>query len=361
MGMATTRSSAVAVWMGVRAARSSAAAVCIAVVALSCTYFPTVPWCIAQLLNSLWRWDTSLAENAQRWAWKQWEEEHRNHGAAAAKNPKFAPDTVTELKPGESPRDRSRPFIVRGLLNSTGSALLSDYSWLLNDPVGSLEVDYFTNASVRDGLVPDGRASLHEIVSGIIAGGPAKIGTEVIFRTFPHLLDELRVSDLATPLLGGNEHIDASRIGLMLTVPVFMATGKEGLPIRTDLHCEPIGNLVLQLGGRKRWTLVPPSQSRLLKPSLSSDGRAYFVSKLPTENPEETLAHVRRWVVDTDTGDAVYVPTWTWHRVDYLPGVTALSASLFHVRTEQIVGNNPLFAGLVVPNMLKELVGWKTQ
>ena len=41
----------------------------------------------------------------------------------------------------------------------------------------------------------------------------------------------------------------ASRIGLLLTVPVFMATGHSHA--RTDLHCEPIGNLVLQMGGRK--------------------------------------------------------------------------------------------------------------
>ena len=38
-----------------------------------------------------------------------------------------------------------------------------------------------------------------------------------------------------------------------------------------------------------------------------------------------------------------------------------LSASLFHPRHEQIVAHNPLYAALVLPNMLKELVGWKTQ
>ena len=37
----------------------------------------------------------------------------------------------------------------------------------------------------------------------------------------------------------------------------------------------------------------------------------------------------------TPPGDAVWVPTWTWHRVDYIDGVTALSASLFHPRHEQ--------------------------
>jgi hypothetical protein len=47
------------------------------------------------------------------------------------------------------------------------------------------------------------------------------------------------------------------------------------------------------------WTLVPPEESRYLRPTLSKDGRAYVQSKLPTERPEETLGHVRRWVVES--------------------------------------------------------------
>ena len=128
--------------------------------------------------------------------------------------------------------------------------------------------------------------------------------------------------------------------------------------------------------------------------------------------------------VPHQAGDALWVPTWTWHRVDYIEGVTALAASLFHVRCEQIathppgmqvlttapatlpslrtqvrrvgtlmaseitlrllqphnmeicclappralqvrreqiVTHNPLFAAVVFPNMVKELVGWKKQ
>ena len=60
-------------------------------------------------------------------------------------------------------------------------------------------------------------------------------------------------------------------------------------------------------------------------------------------------------------GDVLWVPTWTWHRVDYLPNVTALSVSLFHVRAEQLAAAQPLLTAAMVPALLKELVGWKTQ
>lgn len=206
--------------------------------------------------------------------------------------------------------------------------------------------------------MPNSRARLADVVSAIVAGGPQKIGTELIFRRFPELLAQLGITDLVGPLLGGAQHVAAHRLGFTLTVPVFMASGEARA--RTDLHCEPIGNLMLQLGGSKLWTLVPPSESRFLRPAVAPDGRAYFYSRMAMFDPETSLTHVRRWRVESHTGDALWVPTWTWHRVDYLPRVTALSASLFHFRPEQTV-HNPLYSALAVPNVLKELVGWKTQ
>ena len=36
-------------------------------------------------------------------------------------------------------------------------------------------------------------------------------------------------------------------------------------------------------------------------------------------------------------------------------------ASLFHVRPLDMITRNPEFAWLIFPNLLKELVGWKTE
>lgn len=313
----------------------------------------TLSWVAAQLLKSLWPLESPLGVRLQSWAWEQWEVQVT--GRSMPSTP------VPELELGAEPQSgRNEPYIVRGLLNGTNSPLVGDdYSWLMRGDLGQLVVDYFSNASVEDGLVPDARAPLAEVVGRIVAGGPEKLGTEMIFRTFPHLLADLRMAERVAPLLGGASHIDARRLGTTLTVPVFMATGAPHA--RTDLHCEPIGNLMLQLGGWKRWVLVPPDQSRYLRPTLSKDGRAYFMSSQPTADPDTTLAHVERWHVDTQPGDALWVPPWTWHRVDYVDGVTALAASLFHFRVEQAVSHNALYMTLAVPNIVKELIGWKTQ
>ena len=141
--------------------------------------------------------------------------------------------------------------------------------------------------------------------------------------------------------------------------------GRDAAPgpgVRTDLHSEPIGNVMLRLSGRKRWTLAPANASRQLRPRLSPDGRAYFFANRSWESRLD--GGVPHWEVETRAGDLLWVPTWTWHAVDYAPlgdDRAALSVSLFHFRAAQFATANSLFSALAVPNIVKEVVGWKTQ
>ena len=81
---------------------------------------------------------------------------------------------------------------------------------------------------------------------------------------------------------------------------------------------------------------------------------------LPTQ-PLPEPRHLRRALGDYDQrateGDMVWIPPWTWHRVDYVAGVPALSASLFHIRPLEMLLRNAEFVSLVVPNIAKELLG----
>ena len=97
-----------------------------------------------------------------------------------------------------------------------------------------------------------------------------------------------------------------------------------------------------------------------LRPRVAEDGRAYYFSSL---DPFDThaLKRVPKYEVITEPGDALWVPPWFWHRVDYdEPGVS-LAASLFHFRPWEFVKNNTLYSILIVPNLVKELFGFKMQ
>ena len=58
----------------------------------------------------------------------------------------------------------------------------------------------------------------------------------------------------------------------------------------------------------------PARDSAALRPAASPDGRAYFYSALGDDDLERVATRQR---VTTFPGDALWVPPWTWHRVDY--------------------------------------------
>ena len=116
---------------------------------------------------------------------------------------------------------------------------------------------------------------------------------------------------------------------------------------------------MLMLSGKKRWLLFPQDQSKLLRPRISPDGRGYvYATRNPSDSAIEALP---RYEVTVDAGDLLWVPPWCWHRVEYIEGTSALSISLFHFRMFDFVASNPLFAVAVLPNVVKELLGWNAQ
>jgi hypothetical protein len=278
----------------------------------------------------------------------------------------------------------------------------------------NLTVPYFTDARTIGALSPDGIAPIRDIVFNISKhGAPHKIATQLLIQKYPELISEVAPLHIVTQLFGRYFSPDAIRgsgpfhlLPALTTVPLFVATSNTidnnataGTadafpPPHTALHCEPIGNVAVQLCGQKQWTLVRPEFSYLLRPIIAPDGRAFFASWLSHPSTSES-ANVRStssrdksaspfYHAITEAGDAMWVPTWTWHRVDYImttqssfkdtgndiniqnesqyqqPEI-AIGASLFHFRPMDFFMNNPLFAVLIVPAIILELIGYKTQ
>jgi hypothetical protein len=361
---------------------------------------PALQWGVTQILVSLCPQALDSALNVlsqlESNAWATWEETMPEAAIAPLEIPVY--DPVTNPYP-----DLSRPFIARGLLkagqlgHSSGLAAWTP-EFFSAPPYGLIEVDYFKDAREFN-TVPDGKAALAAIIQNISGGGYEKFGTEMVgtavlhtchctcappsaslhspqplpaplyaslycfaqqvFRAHPELMDALPLSLLGR--LFGEGYFSAAQVGLTLTVPIFFGRGAAGSDgtVTTDLHCEPIGNAMIMLQGRKTWQLIPPSQSHLLRPSAAPDGRGYIYS---TRSPGDAAKQkLQRFEVDVEAGDLLWVPPWTWHQVDYVEDVSALSVSLFHLRAQELLANNPLYALALAPNLVKELFGYKKQ
>jgi hypothetical protein len=304
---------------------------------------------------------------------------------------------------------QERPLHLKGLWDPI--TLQSSQTTRQLSPNGLLQMDFtipfFKDARINGVLKPDAAAPVKEIVQRMLQGHPHKIGSQFIVQHHPELLLEVAPLSLITKLFGDYFSRDkllgqGKTLGVfpgITTVPVFVANGnattsdqcqeqetqegpgtessnngynaqnedgtcqKDGStktqqqsPL-TGLHCEPIANIAVQLHGFRKWTLVDPQHSWILRPAASKDGRSFYPSWATT------LDHVPRYEVITYPGDAIFIPTWTWHRVDYLKECADLSigASLFHFRVWDYLRRNPLFAILLVPALVGELVGISSQ
>ena len=112
---------------------TASTAIFVAFVAVVATDVAHAPWIAAQLVKSLCPWTSPLAAEAEAWAWARWDAERQGVS--------IAPDAVPELdiEPGAAAPSLSHPWIIRGLLNASATAVqskaLRDYSWLLESPV----------------------------------------------------------------------------------------------------------------------------------------------------------------------------------------------------------------------------------
>ncbi|KAL7455064.1 hypothetical protein ACHAWC_009040 [Mediolabrus comicus] len=292
------------------------------------------------------------------------------------------PIILRNVWPPESFHDNTRKLTPQGILN---------------DPIYSniLLPNYFHDAAQTgyNALVPDSEEiTLSQFISNIQSGKAprSKIGTQVIIEKYPELREEIINVTLAKELFGWKEDPKenlerflgdkktflSKKLPSTSYYPVFIADNKpadmeeESHP-RTDLHAEPIGNIAVQLHGFRKWTLVPTKYSTLLAPTVSKHGRAYMFSNIdPTiDLPKRLKSLPLVYECVTRRGDALWVPPWMWHRVDYSYTKTqeleedfdeddtlSFGASIFHFYPSLFI-RFPLFAFLILPNLFWEVIG----
>ena len=293
------------------------------------------------------------------------------------------PIILRNIWPPESFHDGSRRLTPTGILN---------------DPIYSniRLPNYFHDAAETGyvALVPDSKEiTLSQFLLNIQSGKAprSKIGTQVIIEKHPELRAEVINASVAKELFSWREDPKeklegwfgkrwlVSKLPSISCYPVFIADNKpaseQSSHPRTDLHAEPIGNIAVQLNGFRKWTLVPTKYSKLLRPTVSKHGRAYIFSNMDPSfelvKRLKSLPLVYEGVISR--GDALWVPSWMFHRVDYsyassqnlekdfdYDDTLSLGASIFHFYPKLFV-REPLLAFLILPNLVWELLGINTE
>jgi Cupin-like domain len=406
-------------------------------------------WSLAQWIPRILYDDTHHQMNSV--AWNFWESDHYSvlSSTIKPKRDSFLVDipmvnvqdhAIDDILPFiESKYGKNwkqRPLLLKGLWKLDELMMTNNSSSSINKRTyrrlslhgllqENLTIPYFTDARKVGAITPDGIGTIKDIITNITYhNAPHKIATQLLLQTYPELIEEVAPLSILTKLFDYHHFTSSSSLYFspnsirgsnspmqmfpkLTTVPLFVANSHPAprdttsgnnigsndmqsssiLP-HTALHCEPIGNVAVQLSGEKLWTLIRPEYSTLLRPYIAPDGRAFFASSLPISQITKNDGNIPYYQVITEAGDALWVPTWTWHRVDYvksssssssLPNARAestassqhneneyssniaIGASIFHFRPLEFLQNNPLYSLLIVPAIVLELIGFKTQ
>ena len=364
-------------------------------------------WSLIQLLRSVLRHDpntdtlSEYLQNIENSIWEHWETNCRaNDNDTNSKHIKLQQtiptinlhETTINTKNTIQNIDLQQPLLLQNIWhnNNTSSSyqnfsaqgLLSKHT----NPLSNISLTYFTDATKTGQVETDSISTIYDIVYNMTYyGSPHKIGSQKPIHTYPELIYQVlpkgNTNNIISSIFGNRfeiKHLKRIFFGLLpplTTVPLFIArlnnntNSASGSHLssssKTELHCEPIGNIAIQLHSHKHWILIPSKYFMLLRPTISKNGRAYFYSR--QENINYILDNVPHYKVTTKSGDGLYIPPWMWHRVDYYYtpdndddeefNLISIGASLFHFRFWDFIRNNYLFSMLVMPNLIKELFG----
>ncbi len=331
--------------------------------------FPVTRWFLLQ-----WFCPLTLRIHYQASIWEEWSPSAKNKTSEAMRLDiptvnvqEFSSShaLLEHLNEMYGPSWRHKPLLLKHMwtkdqLQQSNRNLSLQGLLQMND----FKIPYFSDASQKL-WTPDAYGTVQQIVTNMTFGEPHKIGSQLLVEQHPSWIAQIAPNELVTTLFGNYFTPEAVQKRwwrpALTTVPVFVAHTQTSS--FTALHCEPIRNVAVQLHGQKQWTLVEPRYWKQLQPTVAPDGRAYVASMA-------NAIDAPHYNVVTQAGDALWVPTWTWHRVDYTTTATtddesedgiAIAGSLFHFRFYDFVTQNPLFAVVLFPAMLLELIGYNTQ
>jgi hypothetical protein len=176
-----------------------------------------------------------------------------------------------------------------------------------------------------------------------------------LFTEYPELVSELDLNRLRKIDRG----IDEDQ---WLKINLFMGGPKTG----SSLHCAVAGNFFFNIYGRKRWVLIDPAHTALMRATPARDF-SFVISGHDLESAagQHFLDVVPKYEVILEPGDLLYVPPWWWHYVKNESDFTIACAVRDHTPYEQSWELNPLFMALspywyrLHPWTLALIEGWK--
>lgn len=204
----------------------------------------------------------------------------------------------------EVSRDYTFPVVIRGaLVDLPAIKKWDNISWWLDN--------YGNEAVLCKYVVKAGDAPACTIKDAINVDNPSErlyiSGEARLFQRHKEL-EEMVSSDF----------INSVSPGTPVFTQLFLGYGNMGSDIHAAIGC----NMFRQIVGRKKWWLIPVSQTPYVYPSLNPNGfSAHTLTKIGkgNEDPSPWLTKIERYTVTLNPGDVLLNPPWFWHGIKNIP------------------------------------------
>lgn len=131
-------------------------------------------------------------------------------------------------------------------------------------------------------------------------------GESKIFQRHPELLDDVT-----------NSFLESIAPGKQVFTQIFLGYPGTGSDVHSAIGC----NFFRMIAGRKKWWLMPPSQSAYVYGSINPNGfSAHTKTKIGkgTDTPSPWLNKIERYTIELEAGDLLLNTAWYWHGIDNL-------------------------------------------
>jgi hypothetical protein len=234
-----------------------------------------------------------------------------------------------------------RPLVFRGLLNETCARKNWTFDYISKACAG-IEQPFFTvvEEKVKMELLP-----FEEGVEKIVCGNPPLAyigGTYDVLRRRPDLNRDLEFDRVFDPAF--------FKTKVNVHHKIFLAANGGWV----SLHTENGSAFNLLLNGKKRWLLIRPEDSWLLRPRITRN--LAIMSEICRQTPALVPLGIQGWEANVESGDLLYFPPYFWHYAENL--ADSISVEFKWTDLHRML-DHPFLVSLILssrkPNMLQYL------
>ena len=207
------------------------------------------------------------------------------------------------------------PVIIKGFLKDTKAVTEWDINYL-EEIVG----DFSVNILKKKDNIEVETIAFNDFTKQMKTDNIYLNNNTTIFQYFPVLFNDIQ--DKFYEFI----NLVHSNLRNIYIANLFIGYNKKDKITGSNMHAGGVGNFFCMIQGKKRWTLINPQYSCLLKGRVSQKAtHAQTLFDMPDTGLDtypKMIKHLPRYDITLEPGDILWNAPWWWHRIENSEGLS---------------------------------------